>query len=413
MAIDSRIALNLKPLNIGQRFGQNIQNLQQVDLLNQRRDLAPLQLQQAQRANELGIAQQPAQLQAAEFAASGQTQALLNADQVAKLDQFNAQALNTALASGNPQMVTEALNVQLQNAVKFNLADDIAEAQQALQMVNQEGGLQALQQATTAALTPISATTKSAGQREFENFVNIAQSPNSTQLEKDSANRALGNLAKVSTSAAERIAKSPDLANAIADVEGKVETAKETGKLKSQLKFKPQITKAVKLAEKAAIERGDTLTDLKRMEAALPGLNDAVDQLRELAKVATSTTVGRVFDFTAKELGFGGTKGATAKAKFISIIDNQVLPLLKPTFGGSFSIQEGESLKATLGDANASFEEKMATLDAFIDQKVRDIKTKKTQLNLPSAGNADVPETIDIGTASIEELIAERKRLGG
>ena len=53
MAIDSRIALNLQPLNVGQRFGQNIQNLQQVDLLNQRRDIAPLQLQQAQRANEL------------------------------------------------------------------------------------------------------------------------------------------------------------------------------------------------------------------------------------------------------------------------------------------------------------------------------------------------------------------------
>ena len=92
---------------------------------------------------------------------------------------------------------------------------------------------------------------------------------------------------------------------------------------------------------------------------------------------------GRVFDFAVKESGFGSTEGATARAKFIAIINNQVLPLLKPTFGGSFTVSEGDELKATMGDPNATPEEKMAALDAFIDQKQRDIRTKQAQLNAP------------------------------
>ena len=66
-----------------------------------------------------------------------------------------------------------------------------------------------------------------------------------------------------------------------------------------------------------------------------------------------------------------------------------------------------------MGDPDATHESRMAQLDSFIDAKTRGIMTKRTQLNLPSANNADVPGSIDIGTASIEELIAERKRLGG
>ena len=99
-----------------------------------------------------------------------------------------------------------------------------------------------------------------------------------------------------------------------------------------------------------------------------------------LATIATSTMGGRTFDFASRELGFGSTKGATARAKFVATIANQVLPLLKPTFGGSFSIQEGQELKASLADPDVSPEEKLAQLTAFLDQKERDILSKQREL---------------------------------
>lgn len=159
-------------------------------------------------------------------------------------------------------------------------------------------------------------------------------------------------------------------------------------KLKAQLKLKPQLEEAVIEARASATEKGEVFTDLSRMNAALPGLKDTVNTLRELAPIATSTFGGRLFNAAVKESGFGTTKGATARAKFTAIVNNQVLPLLKPTFGAAFTVQEGETLKATLGDPNASPQEKMAQLDAFITQKIRDIETKEAQLGqTPSAGN--------------------------
>ena len=154
----------------------------------------------------------------------------------------------------------------------------------------------------------------------------------------------------------------------------------ETAKLSTQLALRPQIESAITKARDTAKASGEAFTDLNRATAALPGLRDTVGQLKDLALIATSTLGGRVFDTAVKELGFGATKGATAKAKFIAIVNNQVLPLLKPTFGGSFSVQEGQELKATMGDPDSSIEEKLAQLNAFIDQKERDIMTKSGEL---------------------------------
>jgi len=192
---------------------------------------------------------------------------------------------------------------------------------------------------------------------------------------------------------------------AIADTERVIEGGKETGKLGAQLKIKPQIEREVTLARKAAEARGETLTDLDRAEAAMPGLLDTVGRLKDLSKIATSTIGGRIFDVGTKELGFGSTKGATARAKFIAIINNQVLPLLKPTFGGSFSVQEGESLKATMGDPDASPEEKIAQLESFIDQKVRDLQSKQRELDIED------PSTPQVDPALLEFMTPEQRKL--
>ena len=164
--------------------------------------------------------------------------------------------------------------------------------------------------------------------------------------------------------------------------------AKESGKAEGLFESadiigdaKASIAVAVDTAKKEAKDRGEAFSDLENAKAALPGLVNVVDQLRGLSSVATSTIGGNVFDFAVKESGFGATEGATAKAKFVAIINNQVLPLLKQTFGGAFSVAEGESLKATMGDPDASPEEKLAQLDAFIEGKYREIETKQRLLN--------------------------------
>lgn len=166
-----------------------------------------------------------------------------------------------------------------------------------------------------------------------------------------------------------------------------VEKAEQVAEVQAgvDLRFKPAIQTAVKLAEKAAAARGETLTSLARSEAALPGLIQTVDTLKELAPIATSTFGGKVFDTVVKESGFGTTKGATARAKFIAIVSNQVLPLLKETFGAAFTAAEGAELKATMGDPDASPAEKIAQLEAFIDQKKQSLETKQREVAEPLA----------------------------
>lgn len=106
----------------------------------------------------------------------------------------------------------------------------------------------------------------------------------------------------------------------------------------------------------------------------LPGLRVVIDNLTKLADTATYTQSGQIMDSVKRELGLPVGQGAIDRASYIAIVDNQVLPLLRDTFGAAFTQKEGESLRATLGDPNKSPEEKKAILDAFITQKERDIE---------------------------------------
>ena len=145
-------------------------------------------------------------------------------------------------------------------------------------------------------------------------------------------------------------------------------------------KAKSTIAKAVQAATIDAKSKGETLSELNKANASLPGLKSVVDELKNLAPLATSTISGNGFDFMAKEFGFGATKGATAKANFVSVINNQVLPLLKQTFGAAFTKAEGDELKKTMGDPDASPEEKIVQLNSFIEGKYREIQAKEREL---------------------------------
>lgn len=122
------------------------------------------------------------------------------------------------------------------------------------------------------------------------------------------------------------------------------------------------------------------LDEYNNMVSKLPELEDTTARLGNLAKDATYTMFGRVYDTAKKELKGESTKGSVARSEYSDIINNQVLPLMRDTFGAQFTEREGETLRATLGDVNKTPEEKAAALRAFITQKKNSIESKYRKL---------------------------------
>lgn len=386
MAIDPRIALAVQAPNIAPAiniFENALMNAQTRDLRSQQEQraqaLAPFQLQQAQQGVDLGRQQITSQQSALDVDAENRI--------IRSVAEFGTKLL-PALESGNTDQALTMLTERFTDLQSQNLpTNETVEAIAAIRNGDFQGVVSSIGAAQEIArqrgLT--GASQISVGQRDFQTKVNIVKNdPNLETAEGKAAAIALGLEGKASSAAQIQIAKDPELADSVAESEAKIAGAKsratEGEKLKLQRKHKPAITALVKLAEKEAAERGDTLNSLQRSKAALPGLLEAVGQLKELSSLATSTFGGKVFDFAVKQTGFGSTKGATSRAKFVAIVNNQVLPLLKETFGAAFTAQEGEALKATMGDPDASPDEKMAQLDAFVAQKMRDIETRERQL---------------------------------
>lgn len=181
-------------------------------------------------------------------------------------------------------------------------------------------------------------------------------------------------------SADQRTALDEYLKGKVVDLERETTAAKEEGRLETQREMMPQIRQSIKEAEQQAESRGEALSEYGRAKAAQPGLREVVDKLKTLSDVATYTMGGRAFDTVVKELGFGATEGATARAKMESLVNNQILPLLRDTFGAQFTEREGEQLRKTMMDIDAAPEQKKEILDSFIGQKMRDLEMKRKKV---------------------------------
>lgn len=226
---------------------------------------------------------------------------------------------------------------------------------------------------------------KNAAYDEFQAKATAAGLVPGTPEYERAARVALGIDARAGTvTGQERIATTPGMTETVATSESIIEGAKagskEQAQAEVQLDMKPKIQAAVKQVEQEAKDRGETASSLARAKAAMPGLLEVSQKLKTLADLATYTMGGKAVDEIVKQLGFGSTEGANARAKMISIVDNQVLPLLRDTFGAAFTAAEGERLRNTLLDPDAAPEAKKSALDAFIDQKVRDIETKEREM---------------------------------
>jgi hypothetical protein len=154
--------------------------------------------------------------------------------------------------------------------------------------------------------------------------------------------------------------------------------------------------------KKAGAAQGEALASYRSMSSKLPGLEVVIKELGDLSDKATYTTAGKLLDAGRKELGMSPRDSALARSEYIAKVDNQVLPMLRDTFGAAFTQKEGETLRATLGDPDKSPAEKKAVLQAFINQKRRDIEALALQASLGDGAPASAPG-VNVGGYIIEE----------
>jgi hypothetical protein len=125
---------------------------------------------------------------------------------------------------------------------------------------------------------------------------------------------------------------------------------------------------------KAGGLEGEDAALYKSVSSKMPGLEAVIQKLDALSEKATYTYAGQGVDWAARQAGMEPREAAVARTEYIATVDNQVLPMLRDTFGAAFTVKEGETLRATLGDPDKSPKEKQAVLKAFIEQKRRDVE---------------------------------------
>ena len=145
---------------------------------------------------------------------------------------------------------------------------------------------------------------------------------------------------------------------------------------------------------KADEEKGknyaEDLNTYNDLVSNLPALEQMVDELDSVADKGTHTYAGRVFDTVLRE-GFDKTsKGDIASSIYETKVNQNLLPLLRQTFGSAFTEKDREQLQKTLGDPYAHPDIKKATLKEFITNKRREVESKKRKLDSYSNNSQDI-----------------------
>ena len=148
--------------------------------------------------------------------------------------------------------------------------------------------------------------------------------------------------------------------------------------------------------------RGEDAALYDSVNSKMPGLESVIVKLDRLAEKATYTQGGQLLDAGRTQLGMEPRDAAIARTEYKAVVDNQVLPMLRDTFGAAFTVAEGESLRATLGAPDKTPQEKQAVLRAFIEQKRRDLEA----LGARTGQGPQPGQSGDVSTMSDEELEA-------
>ena len=151
-----------------------------------------------------------------------------------------------------------------------------------------------------------------------------------------------------------------------------------------------RLQQAAASAEGTAVgkEAGEAKARLSAAIATYPKLEGVVNTLKDLGKKASYSWASRAKDEIAIQMGGEASEGAIARGAYIATVKNNILPLLRQTFGAAFTAAESDSLLATLGDPNTHPSIKDAVLEAFIAQKYADIQAMQRQVG----GNEDATD---------------------
>jgi hypothetical protein len=153
---------------------------------------------------------------------------------------------------------------------------------------------------------------------------------------------------------------------------------------------------------------GEAKVKFEALKSNMPNLVAKTDKLYKLADIATYNNAGKLRDAFLRETGMEVTDAAEARARTIAIIDNEVLPLLRDTFGAAFTVKEGDWLKATMGDPDMSPKEKKAQIDAFIAGKKSELESlaRRTGQEAPDMPESERPVDLEnLSDAELEEML--------
>lgn len=159
-------------------------------------------------------------------------------------------------------------------------------------------------------------------------------------------------------------------------------------------------------SEDAAKAYSAAMVDLDEYQAFLPRLQEVVTKLKRLGETASYTLFDQGVDFYKEQTKQDPSQGRIDREGYISTVANEVLPLLRKTFGAAFTAAEGESLKVTLGDPDTSSKVKNAALDSFIEQKIGQIKTRAIQ-TMPIFEGLDIDTWINMSPDDRREFSAD------
>lgn len=177
----------------------------------------------------------------------------------------------------------------------------------------------------------------------------------------------------------------------------------------NQMKADPNYQAIVEEAKEIGKINAGNKEEYNDYVSTMPELKKQVDRLNELSKTATYTIAGVAKDSITRQMGLPVGKGAIARTEYMAVIDNQVLPLLKKTFGAQMTVIEGDRLRATLGDVTKSPAEKQAVLNAFIRQKEMNIQSqaRKVQQYSGSVPRSQPKSTSGVTKSGIKWKVVE------
>ena len=164
--------------------------------------------------------------------------------------------------------------------------------------------------------------------------------------------------------------------------------ATQAGVGQADLEFKPQIARESSQATAEGTRLGGNVADYQDFMASVPALENTANTLYAIADRATYTMTGQAANAFQRQLGFNPGDDAAARSYYTNLIRDEILPILKATFGGQFSVEEGKWLLATLGDANASPIEKKAAIQARVDSWKNHVNTLAARAQQPAPDTA-------------------------